>query len=139
MNAQNKEQSAPATVLKLSKEELRQRILAVVNERGQATTMEIWRADAPNFLPWDSMIEEIKTLDRQKKLRREAVAPGQIVIHSLTAPPVPASPPTAATETIFTTPAPAATPIRKTADKPTRRPAPTGKKQNSQRATKKTK
>jgi hypothetical protein len=31
------------------------------------------------------MVEEIKTLDRQKKLRREVVAPGHILIHSLTA------------------------------------------------------
>lgn len=76
-------QKERATVLKLSKEELRQRILAVVNARGQATTMEIWRSSAPNFLPWDSMIEEIHHLHRQKKLRREAVAPGHIVIHAL--------------------------------------------------------
>jgi hypothetical protein len=83
------------------REEVRRRILAVVNERQHTTEAEIWRADAPNYLPWEMMVEEIKTLDRQKKLRREVVAPGHILIHSLTA-----SPAASATEAAADQPAP---------------------------------
>jgi hypothetical protein len=75
--------AAPA----MTKDELRQRILAVVGDRKQTTEAEIWNADAPNFLPWDSMIEEIKLLDHEQKLRREIVAPGHIVIHAVKTPP----------------------------------------------------
>ena len=73
--------TAPA----ITKEELRRRILAVVNARQQATDVDIWRADAPNFLPWSAMQREIEALHQEKKLRREIVAPGQIRIHALTA------------------------------------------------------
>lgn len=75
--------AAPA----MTKDELRQRILAVVSDRKQTTEAEIWRADAPSFLPWDAMIEEIKLLDCEQKLRREIVAPGQVVIHFVETPP----------------------------------------------------
>ena len=85
MNAlPRKEWPAQSKVLTLSNDELRRRILAVVNELGQTTEAAIWRSAEPDFLPWDSMIEEIKRLDGEKKLRREVVAPGHILIHSLT-------------------------------------------------------
>lgn len=73
--------AAPA----LSKEDLRQRILAVVNARHQVSDVAIWQADASHFLPWEAMQREIEALHQEQKLRKQIVAPGQILIHSLTA------------------------------------------------------
>jgi hypothetical protein len=71
----------------VSKEELRRRILIVVNARQHVTEVEIWRADAPNFLPWKAMQQEIEALHQGQKLRRQVVAPGNIIIHAITASP----------------------------------------------------
>jgi hypothetical protein len=55
--------------------------------------MEIWQESAPAYLPWNRMLEEIKALDREKKLRLEIVKPGHLIIHSLQDPPEPAEKP----------------------------------------------
>ena len=69
-----------------AKAELRQRILEIVNRKSGLTDVGIWQESAPNYLPWRAMIEEIKALDKDKKLRLEIVEPGHWVIHSLEAP-----------------------------------------------------
>lgn len=136
MNAQKKVRTAQAAVPKMTRDELRRRILVIVNERQHTSEAEIWRADSPNYLPWDSMVEEIHTLDRQKKLRREVVAPGHILIHSITAPPVPANPPTAATEATPASSMPKAKAATKTPAKAARPSARASKQQQTKRKTK---
>lgn len=79
------QQSGNTAAPALSKEELRRRILAVVNARQHVSDVDIWRADAPRFLPWSAMQREIEALHQEQKLRREVVTPGKILIHSLTA------------------------------------------------------
>ena len=70
----------------LAKAELRRRILDIVNRKQSLDDYNIWIERAPDYLPWDSMVQEIKALDQEKKLRLEIVKPGQWVIHSLEAP-----------------------------------------------------
>lgn len=65
------------------KAELRQRILEIVNRKSGLTDGGIWQESAPKYFPWRAMIEEIKALDKEKKLRLEIVGPGHWIIHSL--------------------------------------------------------
>lgn len=69
-----------------AKEELRRRILEIVGRRHSLTDMAIWQESAPDYLPWNPMLEEIKALDKEQKLRLETPAPGHLVVHSLSAP-----------------------------------------------------
>ena len=71
--------AAPA----MTRNELRQRILAVVHERRRVGEVELWRAYAPGFLPWEAMVAELIALAQEQQLRREVVAPGNIVIHAV--------------------------------------------------------
>lgn len=73
--------------------ELRRRILAIVDCKFALTDMEIWRASAPDYLPWNQLLKEIWALDQEQKLRLEVVRPGHWIIHSLKAPPPPEPPP----------------------------------------------
>lgn len=66
-----------------AKEELRQRILAIVNSKGPITDMALWRESAPDFLPWKFMLEELWALDNDKELRLEIIAPGNWILHSI--------------------------------------------------------
>jgi hypothetical protein len=75
-----------------AREALRRRILEIVDRKGSLDDMAIWRESAPDYLPWKPMIEEIRTLDKEKKLRLEIVAPGHWIIHSLNATPAAAEP-----------------------------------------------
>ena len=70
-----------------AREELRRRILEIVNRKYQLTDYAIWLESAPNYLPWNFMLQEIKSLDKDKKLRLEIIKPGHLVIHSLEEPP----------------------------------------------------
>ncbi|MGH9428009.1 MAG: hypothetical protein ACRD2L_17125, partial [Terriglobia bacterium] len=54
--------------------------------------MAIWRESAPAFLPWKPMIEEIKALDKDQRLRLEIIGPGNWMVHSLVPPPAAAKP-----------------------------------------------
>jgi len=67
----------------LAREELRRRILEILNRGKKMSDGAIWHASAPDYLPWDFMLAEIKTLHADGRLRLEIVAPGQWVIHSI--------------------------------------------------------
>ena len=67
----------------LTKKELRHRILSIVNMRRRVGEVALWRASAPRFLPWDAMVAELIVLDQEQKLRREVIAPGNIIIHAV--------------------------------------------------------
>lgn len=69
------------------KAELRQRILEIVNRKSGLTDGGVWRESAPKYFPWRAMIDEIKALNKEKKLRLEIVGPGHWIIHSLENPP----------------------------------------------------
>jgi hypothetical protein len=71
-----------------AKAELRRRILEIVNRKFRLTDIELWRESAPDYLPWNPMLQEIKALDKDKKLRLEILKPGHLVIHSLETPPI---------------------------------------------------
>jgi hypothetical protein len=77
--------SQPATCAE-AREELRQRILEIVNRKGHLSDMEIWRESAPHYLPWKFLLEELWTLDKEEKLKLEIPAPGSWQVHSLEAP-----------------------------------------------------
>src|SRR5262245_29796187 len=81
--------SRPRTVLTApeAKAELRLRILEIVDREFHLSDYEVWRASAPNYLPWRAMINEITALDKDKKLRLEIIGPGNLVVHSLKAEP----------------------------------------------------
>lgn len=79
-----------------AKDELRRRILEIVDRLRSLTDMAIWQESAPDYLPWNLMLEEIKALDKEQKLRVEAPAPGHLVVHSLSASPAATEPAMAA-------------------------------------------
>lgn len=83
---------APKAASAITREELRRRILAVVSDRGQTTEAEIWRADAPDYLPWETMIAEIKILATEQQLRFEELGPGQRIIHAVAVQPITPTP-----------------------------------------------
>lgn len=76
----------------LAREKLRQRILEIVDRKLELTDVEVWQESGPNYLPWKPMIEEIKALDAEKKLRLEIIKPGHWIIHSLQGPPAATKP-----------------------------------------------
>src|SRR5581483_11036879 len=67
----------------LAREELRRRILEIVNQREKISDLQLWHASKPDYLPWDFMIAEIKALPADRKLRPESHRAGESVIHSL--------------------------------------------------------
>jgi len=67
----------------LAREELRRRILEIVNQREKISDLQLWHASKPDYLPWDFMIAEIKALHADGKLRLEILSPGEWLIHSL--------------------------------------------------------
>jgi hypothetical protein len=78
----------------LAKEELRRRTLEIVNRLGRADDIAVWRESAPDFLPFDLMLAEVRAMHAEGKLYLDVLGPGHLVIRSLSfkeaAPPQPA-------------------------------------------------
>ena len=74
------------------REEMRRRILDIVNRKGSVDPYNIWLESGPDRLPWDPMHQELRALDQARKLRLEIVKPGHWIVHSLETPPAAAIP-----------------------------------------------
>lgn len=87
-----RQQLASPNTRATAKEELRRRILEIVSRRHSLTDIAIWQESAPDYLPWNPMLEEIKSLDKEQKLRLETPASGHQVVHSFSTPPAATEP-----------------------------------------------
>lgn len=74
----------PASRL-LAREELRRRIMEIVVRLGEASDLAIWQASRPDYLPWNFLLTELRTLHANGRLRLEIVAAGHWIIHALSA------------------------------------------------------
>jgi hypothetical protein len=65
----------PST-MEAAKEELRFRIIRLVEVHGESHDLTLWQKSAPDFLPWDFMLRELHSLNRDGKLILDIRAPG---------------------------------------------------------------
>jgi hypothetical protein len=66
-----------------AKEELRSRIVEIVERLGETFDLAIWQASAPDFLPWDPMLRELRALHTDGKLVLDIRAPGCWIVRPL--------------------------------------------------------
>jgi len=67
----------------LAREELRRRILAIVEAHGELSDGAIWQHSGPEYLPWNLMLAELRALSADCRLGLEIVAPGHWIVRSL--------------------------------------------------------
>lgn len=63
--------------------ELHARILALVEELGEATDVAVWQASKPNYFPWQPFFQALKTLHATGQLQFVMLAPGHWIVRSL--------------------------------------------------------
>lgn len=64
-------------------EELHTRILALVDEFGEASDIQIWQRSGPLYLPWQQLLKELKVLHVEGRLQYIMLAPGNWIVRSL--------------------------------------------------------
>lgn len=67
----------------LAPAELHARILALVEQLGEATDVAVWQASKPHYFPWQPFFQALKTLHAQGHLQFEMLAPGHWIVRSL--------------------------------------------------------
>lgn len=68
----------------LTPAEFHARILALVEQLGEATDVGVWQASKPDYFPWQPFFQALKTLHAQGQLQFVMLAPGHWVARSLT-------------------------------------------------------
>lgn len=68
----------------LTPTELHARILALVEQLGEATDVAVWQASKPHYFPWQPFVKALKTLHATGQLQFVMVAPGHWIVRSLT-------------------------------------------------------
>lgn len=63
---------------------LHARILALVEQLGEATDVAVWQASQPDYLPWQPFVQALKRLHAAGQLQFVCLAPGHWVVRSLT-------------------------------------------------------
>lgn len=78
-----KQASTPNPPQPLTPAELHARILALVEQLGEATDVAVWQASKPNYFPWQPFFQALKTLNAQGQLQFVMLAPGHWIVRSL--------------------------------------------------------
>jgi hypothetical protein len=75
--------TATATPPTPAQAELRDRILALIAEMGEASDIALWQRSAPQYFPWQPYVQELKALHAEGLLQFEMLAPGHWIVRSL--------------------------------------------------------
>jgi hypothetical protein len=69
----------PAT-MQDAREELRSRIIRLVEIHGESYDLSLWQKSGPEFLPWEPMFRELRALNAERKLILDIRAPGCCIV-----------------------------------------------------------